>query len=84
MIGRLDDHLKKIMQMDRGYRSKLLAAAYRNLVQWSDLVGGDLILTLPYKWWKQLNASEIEVTSGIENPSGYYELLGLIRSGMLR
>lgn len=96
-------------------------------MQWSELVGGNLILTLPYKWWKQFNASKIDVKSRIENSveekiihdlyenfddfrkaydedgmalqdflhfgatvytlnqfiSGYYELLGLIRSRML-
>jgi transaldolase len=154
MVGRLDDHLKRVMQRERitvdpgilewagiavvkklygifaarGYRSKLLAAAYRNPMQWSELTGGNLILTLPYKWWKQFNASNLEVVSRIDVPveerilqglsdnfhdfrraydekgmagadfldfgatvhtlnqfiSGYYQLLELVRSRMLR
>jgi len=62
--------MKKLYRIfcERGYRSKLLAAAYRNPMQWSELAGGKLILTLPYKWWKQFNASSYEVVSRIDEP----------------
>lgn len=52
---------------ERGYRTRLLAAAYRNYLQWSELMGGDLVLTIPYKWQKMFNASDIEVASRIDN-----------------
>ncbi len=45
----------------RGYRARLLAAAYRHHLHWSELVGGDVILTIPYKWQKRFNASDIPV-----------------------
>lgn len=46
---------------ERGYRTRLLAAAYRNHLHWSQLIGGDIVLTIPYKWQKLFNASDIEV-----------------------
>jgi transaldolase len=46
---------------ERGYRARLLAAAYRNHLHWSELIGGDVILTIPYGWQLRFNASDIEV-----------------------
>jgi transaldolase len=46
---------------ERGYRAKLLAAAYRHLGHWSEFIGGDLIVSLPYEWQLKVNTSEIEV-----------------------
>jgi transaldolase len=46
---------------ERGYKTRLLAAAYRNHLQWSELIGGDLVLTIPYKWQKRFNNSDVEV-----------------------
>jgi transaldolase len=45
----------------RGYRARLLAAAYRHLGHWSELIGGDIVLTIPYEWQLKINASDIEV-----------------------
>ncbi|MDF2524214.1 MAG: transaldolase, partial [Clostridiales bacterium] len=52
----------------RGYRTRLLAAAYRNHMHWSELIGGDLVLTIPYGWQKKFNSSDIEVIERIDNP----------------
>ncbi|MBZ4666221.1 transaldolase family protein [Mahella sp.] len=52
---------------ERGYRTRLLAAAYRNYMQWSELMGGDIVLTIPYKWQRMFNASDIEVASRMNN-----------------
>jgi transaldolase len=46
---------------DRGYRTRLLAAAYRHFMHWSELIGGDVVLTIPYGWQKKFNTSNIEV-----------------------
>ena len=43
------------------YRTKLLAAAYRNHHQWSEFIGGDVIETIPYKWQQRFNNSSIAV-----------------------
>jgi len=53
---------------ERGYRTRLLAAAYRNHMHWSELIGGDLILTIPYKWQVLFNNSDIEVKERIYDP----------------
>jgi len=52
----------------RGYRTRLLAAAYRNQLHWSELMGGDVILTIPPEWQRKFNASTISVASRIDNP----------------
>lgn len=51
---------------ERGYRARLLAAAYRNLHHWSALIGGDIVLTIPYEWQLKINASDIEVKERID------------------
>ena len=53
---------------ERGYRARLLAAAYRSHRHWSELIGGDIVLTIPYKWQRLFNASDIEVKSRFDDP----------------
>jgi transaldolase len=52
----------------RKYRLRLLAAAYRNHMQWSEFIGGEVVVTIPYKWQKRFNASDIEVVERMDNP----------------
>ena len=52
----------------RGYRARLLAAAYRHHMHWSELIGGDVILTIPHEWQVQFNKSDIEVKSRMDDP----------------
>ena len=53
---------------ERGYRTRLLAAAYRNHLHWSEFIGGELSLTIPYVWQRRFNASSVEVRSRIDAP----------------
>ena len=53
---------------ERGYRARVLGAAIRHHMHWSELIGGDLSMTLPYEWQTQFNASDIEVIDRIQNP----------------
>jgi transaldolase len=53
---------------ERGYRARLLAAAYRHRLHWTELVGGDVILTLPYAWQVRFNASGITPLPRIDEP----------------
>ncbi len=53
---------------ERGYRTRLLSAAFRNHMHWSELVGADAIISPPYAWQRRLNASGIEVRSRIDVP----------------
>jgi transaldolase len=52
---------------ERGYRARLLAAAYRHHLHWSELIGGDIVLTIPFKWQQLFNASDIEVVPRFNN-----------------
>jgi transaldolase len=53
---------------ERGYRARLLAAAYRHHLHWSELIGGDIVLTIPHAWQKLFNQSSIDVVPRIGNP----------------
>jgi transaldolase len=61
---------KKTYQIfrERGYRLRLLSAAFRNHMHWSELVGADAVISPPYAWQRRLNASGIEVRSRIGDP----------------
>lgn len=53
---------------ERGYRTRLLGAAYRHQLHWSELIGGDLVLTIPHAWQVRFNASDVEVRPRIDEP----------------
>lgn len=53
---------------ERGYRARLLAAAYRHHMHWSELIGGDIVMTIPYEWQKLFNASDVEVRQRFNDP----------------
>ncbi len=54
---------------ERGYRTRLLAAAYRHHLHWSELIGGDVSLTIPYAWQQRFNASSVEVRDRFADPA---------------
>jgi len=51
-----------------GFRSRLLVAAYRHHLHWSQLIGPNVLHTMPYPWWKQFEASDIAVEDTLERP----------------
>jgi transaldolase len=53
---------------ERGFRARLLGAAIRHHYHWSELIGGDVVITLPSSWQKRFNASSIEVRPRIDDP----------------
>jgi transaldolase len=53
---------------ERGYRTRLLAAAYRHRLHWTELVGGDVVLTMPHAWQVRFNGSGIAPESRIDRP----------------
>jgi transaldolase len=61
---------KKAYQIyrERGYRLRLLSAAFRNHMHWSELIGADAVISPPYAWQQRLNASGIEVKPRIDDP----------------
>lgn len=52
----------------KGYRTSLLAAAYRFDNQWLEFIGGDMEMTIPHKWIKKFNEGDYVVESRINNP----------------
>jgi len=52
----------------RGFRARLLGAAIRHHLHWSELIGGDVILTLPAGWQLRFNASNIEPVPRMDHP----------------
>jgi len=62
--------MKKAYQIyqERGYRARLLAAAYRHHLHWSEFIGGDVIVSMPYKWQQRFNASDVEVKDRMSRP----------------
>lgn len=52
----------------RGYRLRLLSAAFRNHMHWSELIGADAVISPPSAWQKRFNAGDIEVHPRIDDP----------------
>jgi transaldolase len=52
----------------RGYRTRLLSAAFRNHMHWSQLVGGDVVISPPHAWQVRINASGIPALPRIDEP----------------
>jgi transaldolase len=55
---------------ERGFRARLLGAAIRHHLHWSELIGGDVVITLPPAWQRRFNASTVEVRPRIDDPVG--------------
>lgn len=53
---------------ERGYRIRLLSAAFRNHMHWSEFIGGDVVISPPHKWQVRFNDSDIEIVSRIDDP----------------
>lgn len=54
--------------VSRGLRARMLSAAFRNVMHWSELVGGDLVISPPFKWQKIINGSGYKVEPRIDEP----------------
>lgn len=94
MIGRVDDHLKRVAEAQQiastpgvidwagiavfknahrlfqssGRPGVLLAAAYRHEGHWSQIIGREVLQTIPYTWWTKFNTSATEPRLTIDDP----------------
>lgn len=94
MIGRVDDHLKRVAEKEaiettpgaldwagiavfkhahrlfqqRGYPGILLAAAYRHEGHWSQIIGREVLQTIPYTWWTKFNTSMTTPALTLDRP----------------
>ncbi|MCL2580125.1 MAG: transaldolase family protein [Oscillospiraceae bacterium] len=53
---------------ERGYHTRLLAAAYRHHHHWSEFIGGDISMTIPPMWVRRFAASDIAVKNRMDTP----------------
>lgn len=53
---------------ERGFRPRVLSAAFRNVNHWAEFVGGDLVISPPFKWQQIINSSGYEVVPLIDRP----------------
>jgi transaldolase len=53
---------------ERGYRTRLLAAAYRNHYHWSQFIGGEVSMTIPYNWQVRFNSSDVPIRDYMDDP----------------
>jgi len=62
--------MKKAVQIykEKGFRTKMLVAAYRSRLHWSELIGGGIIHTIPYKWQIRYNSSDVEIKNTTDKP----------------
>ena len=62
--------MKKAYQIyqERGYRLRLLSAAFRNHLHWSEFIGGDVVISPPFEWQQRYNASDVSIESRIDRP----------------
>ncbi|MGQ0732521.1 MAG: transaldolase family protein [Acidobacteriota bacterium] len=52
----------------RGYRLRLLSAAFRHHLHWSEFIGGDMVVSPPAAWQKRFVESDIPVVRKIDTP----------------
>lgn len=64
---------------ERGLRARVLSAAFRNVLQWSELVGGDLVVSPPFAWQKIIQNSDYTAVSKIDEPVAEYYIEQLRR-----
>ncbi len=50
---------------ERGYRTRLLSAAFRNHIHWSEIIGGDSVISPPYAWQVEIN--EMGITPNLNS-----------------
>jgi transaldolase len=64
---------------ERGYQTRLLAAAYRHRLHWTELVGGNVVLTMPHAWQVRFNGSGIDPVERIDEPVDQHIVDDLLR-----
>lgn len=60
-------HAHRIFQRS-GRPGTLLAAAYRHENHWSQIIGREVLQTIPYTWWTKYNVSATEPRLTIDDP----------------
>ena len=53
---------------ERGYRLRLLSAAFRQHRHWSEFIGGNVVISPPWHWQQRFNASDVTVENRMNKP----------------
>lgn len=53
---------------ERGFRSRVLSAAFRNVYHWAAFVGGDVVVSPPFKWQQIINGSDYDAVPLMDEP----------------
>jgi transaldolase len=53
---------------ERGYRGRPLAAAYRHRLHWTELIGGDIVMTMTHAWQVRFNESGLDPVPRFSEP----------------
>jgi transaldolase len=53
---------------ERGYHTRLLAAAFRSHYHWTEFIGGDVSMTIPPSWIRRFVKSDIVVENRMDRP----------------
>jgi transaldolase len=53
---------------ERGYRTRLLAAAFRNHMHWSEFIGANVVISPPHVWQVRFNSSDVPVRARMHEP----------------
>ncbi len=72
--------VKKLQDIfaSRKLRTRLLVAAYRNPMHWTQLIGGKVMHTIPYAWQLKFNEMDFSVRSTIAEPVDPEVISGLM------
>ncbi len=69
---------------ERGFRSRILSAAFRSSLQWSELVGGDLVISPPFDWQARINENGLAPQERISLPVDQEIMAELLRLSEFR
>ena len=53
---------------ERGYRLRLLSAAFRNHLHWSEFQGGDVVVSPPFDWQLRINENDLRLGARMDEP----------------
>lgn len=53
---------------ERGFKSRMLAAAFRNTLHYTEFVGGDVVISPPFKWQKRINDAGHPMVERFDEP----------------
>lgn len=70
---------KKVYKIykERGYKTRMLVAYYRQQLHYSEFIGGDVIMTIPSKWQKRFENFDLEIKDYMSIPVDDYKLAEL-------